>query len=84
MRFDVQLTVRPRDGVRDPQGEAVQEALHRIGYSEARVHSVGRTLRMALRGDSEQAVRTQVESMCRELLVNPNLETYELQIGVAA
>ncbi len=79
--FRVDLIFRPRPGVRDTQGEAVQESLQGLGYKGLRVHSVGRCLRMDLDVASEKEARAMADDMCRELLVNPNLETYELQIA---
>ncbi len=78
--FKVELIVRPRPGVRDPQGDAVGEALSGIGFRGVKVHCVGRYLYMDLEAPSEAAARTMADDMCKRLLVNPNLETYELSI----
>ena len=78
--FKVELVVRPRKGVRDPQGGAVEEALRGLGYDGLNVHCVGRYLQLDLEADSEAAAREVAEDMCKRLLVNPNLETYELNI----
>ncbi len=78
--FRVDLTVRPRPGVRDPQGEAVEEALGGLGFTGHKVHSVGRVLRLDVQADSAERAKAQVEEMCRRLLVNPNLETYEIEV----
>ena len=81
--FKVQLIVRPRDGVRDPQGEAVEESLRGLGYEGVAVQSVGRYLRMKLQAPSESEARALAHDMCKRLLVNPNLETYDLTIESA-
>jgi phosphoribosylformylglycinamidine synthase len=78
--YTVELVVRPRIGVRDPQGNAVEEALRGLGYDGLHVHCVGRYLRMDLEAESESAARDIADDMCRRLLVNPNLETYELNV----
>lgn len=78
--FRVQLNVSPKPGIRDPQGDAVAESLRGLGYKGFRVHHVGRTLSFDLEGASEAAVRETVDDMCRRLLVNPNLETYEVAV----
>ncbi len=78
--FKVELIVRPRSGVRDPQGDAVQGSLHDIGYDTAKVECVGRYLLMELDVENEEAARAQTDEMCKRLLVNPNLETYELTV----
>ncbi len=81
--FRVELVVKPRKGVRDPQGEAVEEALRGIGYGDFRVHCVGRTLHMEIAAPDEGEARRLVDDMCKRLLVNPSLETYELEIETA-
>jgi phosphoribosylformylglycinamidine synthase PurS subunit len=81
--FNVELIVTPRPGVRDPQGEAVQEALRSLGHAAVEVGCVGRVLRLRLSAPSSEAARTAAARMCDELLVNPSLETYELRIEAA-
>jgi len=78
--FQVDLIVKPRSGVRDPQGEAVQEALHGLGYQAAEIHCVGRYLSLQIDAPTADEARALADDMCKRLLVNPNLETYQLEI----
>jgi phosphoribosylformylglycinamidine synthase PurS subunit len=78
--YKVELVVRPRTGVRDPQGDAVEEALRGVGYHALKVHCVGRFLRFDLQADSVEEAQTITDEMCKRLLVNPNLETYDVNI----
>ena len=78
--FKIDLIVRPRDVVRDPQSDAVQEALEGIGCQGLKVQSVGRFLQLELDAESEDDARNQVEDMCKRLLVNPNLETFDITV----
>ena len=78
--FQVELIVKPRPGVFDPQGSAVEEALRALGEGELAVHCVGRYLSLEIAASSEAEARRRAEAMCRRLLVNPSLETYELRI----
>ena len=78
--FKIDLIVRPRDVVRDPQSDAVQEALEGIGCQGLQVQSVGRFLQLELDATSEDDARNQVEDMCKRLLVNPNLETFDITV----
>jgi phosphoribosylformylglycinamidine synthase subunit PurS len=74
------VLVRPKPGILDPQGEAVQRSLQQLGFSvgEARV---GRVVDLELDlGDSEQT-RAQLERMCEQLLANPLIESYEIDIS---
>lgn len=79
MTFQLDLIVTPRTGVRDPQAEAVGEALRGAGFAGVQAHTVGRTLRLSLDADTETAARAQVDTLCAALLVNPSLETYVIR-----
>lgn len=82
--YRVELAVRPRPGVKDPQAEAVQESLERLGHAGVTVDAVGRTLTLTIDcGSAEEAERI-TERLCDELLVNPNLETYSVAVGEMA
>lgn len=74
------LYVKPKPGVRDPQGEAVAESLRGVGYENFQVHHVGRMLSIDIEAADEAHARGLVDEMCKRLLVNPNLETYDLSI----
>jgi phosphoribosylformylglycinamidine synthase subunit PurS len=74
------VLVRPKPGILDPQGEAVQRSLQQLGFSvgEARV---GRVVDLELEpGDPEQT-RAELERMCEQLLANPLIESYEIDIS---
>ena len=77
-RFRVAVHIVPRQGVLDPQGKAVADALHALGFSAVRDVRVGRHLVIdadALApGDAERTVR----QMCDRLLANPVTEDYEI------
>jgi phosphoribosylformylglycinamidine synthase len=68
------VLIRPKAGILDPQGEAVQRALPALGFTGvANVH-VGRLVEL----DVQDA--GQVEAMCERLLANPLVEEYEVQL----
>ena len=68
------MLIRPKQGILDPQGEAVQRALPALGFGGvANVH-VGRLVELEV----EDAA--QVEPMCEKLLANPLVEDYEVQL----
>jgi phosphoribosylformylglycinamidine synthase subunit PurS len=78
--FSALLTVRPRPGVRDPQAEAVEEALGRLGFDGLSIPWVGRTLRLEVEAASVEQARHLVDELCRRLLVNPSIETYDVTV----
>ena len=74
------VLVRPKPGILDPQGEAVLGSLRQLGFTvdEARV---GRVVDLELGdGDREQA-QAELERMCRQLLANPLIESYEIELA---
>ena len=73
------VLVRPKHGILDPQGEAVRTALDHLGFeaSEARV---GRVIDLEFAGRSEDDARRELERMCEELLANPLIESYEIEV----
>jgi phosphoribosylformylglycinamidine synthase len=77
----VRLTVliRPKAGILDPQGEAVQASLATLGFSVARAR-VGRLVDLEVEADDADAARDEVERMCAELLANPLIESFEVVV----
>jgi phosphoribosylformylglycinamidine synthase PurS subunit len=75
----VSVLVRPKPGILDPQGEAVESSLKHLGFSvgEARV---GRLVDLEVDAANEIEAREQVEKMCAELLTNPLIESYEIEL----
>ena len=75
------VLVRPKGGILDPQGEAVERSLRQLGFSvgDARV---GRVIDLELGNgahDREQA-RGELERMCEQLLANPLIESFEIAL----
>ena len=74
------VLVRPKPGILDPQGQAVESSLRHLGFAvgEARV---GRLVELDRAGDDPVEARAQVERMCEQLLANPLIESYEIELG---
>ena len=73
------VLVRPKAGILDPQGEAVGSSLRQLGFAveDARV---GRLVELEVGGESADRAREEVERMCRQLLANPLIESYEIRL----
>jgi phosphoribosylformylglycinamidine synthase subunit PurS len=73
------VLVRPKGGILDPQGEAVERSLRQLGFevSEARV---GRVIDLEVDASTAEEARTQLERMCENLLANPLIESYEIEL----
>jgi phosphoribosylformylglycinamidine synthase subunit PurS len=72
------VLVRPKEGILDPQGEAVKGSLRKLGFSVDRVR-VGRVIDVEVDAAAHDDARTEVERMCSELLTNPLIESYEIR-----
>ncbi|HEY8824197.1 MAG TPA: phosphoribosylformylglycinamidine synthase subunit PurS [Candidatus Limnocylindria bacterium] len=80
MRFVARVLVRPKAEVRDPQGEAVLAALRSLGHDAAEVRT-GKEIVVTFEAEDENAARRTAERMGDQLLANPVIESYEVEIG---
>ena len=76
------VLVRPKPGILDPQGEAVQSSLRQLGFrvGEARV---GRVVDLELENGDPERAHAELERMCEQLLANPLIESYEITVTPA-
>lgn len=80
MKFLATLHVRPRREVRDPQGDAVAVALRSIGLTVEGVR-VGKEIVVRFAAPDETAARQLASRMGRELLANPVVEDFTVELG---
>ena len=73
------VLVRPKQGILDPQGDAVKRSLRKLGFdvSSARV---GRVIDIELDIEDADEARARIEQMCTDLLANPLIESFEIQV----
>ena len=74
------VLVRPKAGILDPQGEAVESSLRQLGFpvGEARI---GRVIDLDVDAASADEARSEIERMCERLLANPLIESYEIELA---
>jgi phosphoribosylformylglycinamidine synthase subunit PurS len=74
------VLVRPKQGILDPQGQAVESSLRQLGFSvgEARI---GRVVDLEVEETDADTARAAVERMCEQLLANPLIESYEIELA---
>ena len=73
------VLVRPKAGILDPQGEAVESALEHLGFSVSGAR-VGKVIDLELDASDPAEAKAEVEKMCEQLLANPLMESYEVEI----
>jgi phosphoribosylformylglycinamidine synthase subunit PurS len=74
------VLVRPKPGILDPQGDAVGSSLRQLGF-RIDAARVGRVVDLELEAGSPEEARDQVERMCAELLANPLIESFDIQLA---
>ena len=74
------VTVMLKDGVLDPQGEAVKHALKSLEYSKVESVRQGKVIEVVLDETSEETANRSIQEMCQKLLANTVIESYEIEI----
>jgi phosphoribosylformylglycinamidine synthase PurS subunit len=80
-RLEVRIT--PRQGLLDPEGKAVEHALHSLSFEDVEGVRVGRLIRLRLRATDDADARRKGDEMCRKLLANPVTEDYAIALEEA-
>ena len=76
----VQVIIRLKEGVLDPQGEAVSNALNGMGYDTVTAVRQGKLIELALQDTDPAQAEIKVREMCEKLLANPVIESYAVDI----
>ena len=74
------VTVMLKEGVLDPQGEAVKHALNSLKYNKVKSVRQGKIIEIGLDETSEERANKSVRDMCEKLLANTVIESYEIEI----
>ena len=80
MVFYAKVFISPRADVLDPQGDAVEHALHSLGYDEVRGVSLGRYLEVELNASDVDAATERLSAMCETLLANTVVEDFRFEL----
>ncbi len=79
MRVSVEITRRPE--IADPEGTNIMRALTDLGHQGVESVRVDRIIHMDVTGDDPGEIKVKVEEMCRQLLANPVLEDFRVEVG---
>jgi phosphoribosylformylglycinamidine synthase len=71
--------VRPKTGILDPQGEAVLGSLRHLDFAVSDVR-IGRVVDIELEAADPEQARAEVERMCEQLLANPLIESFDIEL----
>jgi len=76
----VAVTVSLKDGVLDPQGKAVEHALHNLGFANVTEVRVGKVISFSVDAADEGSARAQADDMGRRLLANTVIERFDVRV----
>ncbi|MGE0022902.1 MAG: phosphoribosylformylglycinamidine synthase subunit PurS [Hyphomicrobium sp.] len=79
MKARIKITLK--NGVLDPQGKAIQNALGALGFAGIDDVRQGKYIEVDVAGMSEGEAREAVERMCRDLLANTVIENYTFELA---
>ncbi len=83
-RFRVAVHITPRRGILDPQGKAVTDALHTLGFPAVQDVHVGRYVVVEVDANDRADADRSTREMCEKLLANPVIEDFEIASVSAA
>ena len=78
MKFRFEVVVTLKDGLLDPQGKAIEDALPAMGWTNVGDVRVGKHVELTVDAPNEAEARAQVEDMARRLLSNPVIEDFRI------
>ncbi|MCL6517422.1 MAG: phosphoribosylformylglycinamidine synthase subunit PurS [Alicyclobacillus sp.] len=84
MKFDVRVHVWLKPSVFDPQGHAVEGALHTLGYQGVARVRVGKYMELTVEAADRASAEAKVREMCERVLCNPVIETFDFSLSPAA
>ncbi|WAH36649.1 phosphoribosylformylglycinamidine synthase subunit PurS [Alicyclobacillus dauci] len=74
--YSVEVRVWLKPSVFDPQGHAVEQAMHTLGYAEASDLRIGKYMQLTVQAESEAEAELRTQEMCERVLSNPVMETF--------
>jgi len=80
MRWLARVFVTPKQGILDPQGKAIQQSLHALGYPEVGDVRLGKFVEMHVADVSRDSVESRIREMCERLLANRVIEDYRFEL----
>lgn len=77
--FEVSVSIGLKEGITDPEGEAVLKSLHLLGFDNVRSVRTRKVFKILIEGEKKD-VEKEVEEMCKKLLTNPIIHKYDVSI----
>ncbi|GGJ97636.1 phosphoribosylformylglycinamidine synthase subunit PurS [Lentibacillus kapialis] len=78
----VTIRIMPKQGVLDPQGQAIRTSLNTLGFSEVKDVQTGKLVELLM--ENHEDIDKRVGEMCDTLLANPVMEDYHYEVEEVA
>jgi len=78
--YQSHVTVTLRKSILDPQGKAVEQAVHSLGFEVVHGLRIGKHVEFSVDSASQEEAERVTEQVCRKLLANPVMEDYSFQV----
>jgi len=79
--YPIEIHIKPRPGLLDPEGKAVEGALHSLGWGDVEEVRVGKVIYLSVGAPSPEDALAAAEVMCRKLLANPVTEDFSVSLA---
>jgi phosphoribosylformylglycinamidine synthase len=83
-KYQARIYVTLRPSVLDPAGTAVQSSLEHLGYNNVEQVRIGKYIELSLTAPNETDARAQLDHICDQLLANPVIENYRVDLNTAS
>ena len=81
MLYHIQIEITLKPTVMDAQGTTIEKALHKLGHASVTNVRIGKFVTLEIEAACPDCAKTAAESMCKELLANPIIEQYDVQVA---
>ena len=79
-QYRLEIRVKPRPGLLDPQGKAIHHSLNSLGWEAVSDVRVGKAIYVDIAAESAENAVEEAQAMCRKLLANPVTENFEVSL----
>ncbi len=80
MKYFAQINIMPLKALLDPQGKAVMNSAQKTGFNYISNIRIGKHIEVELEADSKDMAASRIDEMCKKILTNPIIESYEFNI----
>ena len=83
MKFIAEIDIMPHKAILDPQGKAVSSSVKKMGFNTIDQVRIGKHISLEIEADNKDSAYQQVEKACKELLANPIMEGFSIELQEA-